>query len=338
MSTWYVRLVCRHVVDKLAGDRLYVGLATGAVQVYSYEISTNTPSTSESPGVPEVKLLKTHNLSRRSIDQLGVLPETNQLLVLAGQSTFQYAVLTRMLNCSDATVTLHTLPDMAKSGTTTLAQARTAHCFDIASYTSALKSKASGPDVGSGNGESKKVKQDVLVVGCRKKVVVYGMGKKGFKEGLVSNRTSQDRPIVQQAELQELALPHSPRSVILPSGSGVPNTVHMLYSPTTSAILRIDLDSKTPLTVTDLPNTPLPPPHGSTSKDLASASTSTQPDTNVPAAATGGLGGALSGLGGYVGLGGKAAVPVGTRTFGGEVLIGRQGENARSVEALQGFH
>jgi hypothetical protein len=41
-----------------------------------------------------------------------------------------------------------------------------------------------------------------------------------------------------------------------------------------------------------------------------------------------GMGGmsALSGLGGYVGLGGKgAAVPVGTRTVGGEVLLAREG-------------
>jgi hypothetical protein len=35
---------------------------------------------------------------------------------------------------------------------------------------------------------------------------------------------------------------------------------------------------------------------------------------------------ALSGLGGYVGLGGKAAVPVGTATVGGEVLLAREGE------------
>lgn len=37
--------------------------------------------------------------------------------------------------------------------------------------------------------------------------------------------------------------------------------------------------------------------------------------------------GALTGLGGYVGLGGKAAVPVGTRTVGGEVIIVREGKS-----------
>jgi hypothetical protein len=40
---------------------------------------------------------------------------------------------------------------------------------------------------------------------------------------------------------------------------------------------------------------------------------------------------ALSGLGGYVGLGGKAAVPVGTATVGGEVLLAREGECRLSI-------
>jgi len=36
--------------------------------------------------------------------------------------------------------------------------------------------------------------------------------------------------------------------------------------------------------------------------------------------------GALTGLGGYVGLGGKAVIPAGTRTVGGEVVMAREGE------------
>jgi hypothetical protein len=42
---------------------------------------------------------------------------------------------------------------------------------------------------------------------------------------------------------------------------------------------------------------------------------------------------ALSGLGGYVGLGGKAAVPIGTRTVGGEVLLARDGGSIQIDEA-----
>lgn len=60
-------------------------MATGALQVYSYEAATTADQADRPRGVPVVKLLKSHNLSRRSIDQIGVLAETNQLVVLAGE-------------------------------------------------------------------------------------------------------------------------------------------------------------------------------------------------------------------------------------------------------------
>lgn len=42
--------------------------------------------------------------------------------------------------------------------------------------------------------------------------------------------------------------------------------------------------------------------------------------------------GALTGLGGYVGLGGKAVVPAGTRTSGSEVVLARDGESHLSSD------
>jgi hypothetical protein len=125
---------------------------------------------------------------------------------------------------------------------------------------------------------------------------------------------------------QELALGHSPRTVIIPSsGSSCPDSVHLLYSPTTSGILRIDPSSKQPLSVIDLPNNPLPQAASGpsqTSKENGSGQTTGQESGGLAS----GVGGALSGLGGYVGLGARATAPVGTRTFGGEVLIARQGQ------------
>jgi hypothetical protein len=61
-----------------------VGLATGALQIYSYGTSNDDLNESER-GIPAVKLLKTHNVSRRAIDQIGFLPETNQLVILTGK-------------------------------------------------------------------------------------------------------------------------------------------------------------------------------------------------------------------------------------------------------------
>lgn len=85
----------------------------------------------------------------------------------------------------DSAVTVYRLPDLAKSGTTTLAQAGTAHCFEIASYTSTQKPSTNEAETDPGS-EGQKTKKDLLVVGCRKKVVVYGLGKAGYKDGLVS--------------------------------------------------------------------------------------------------------------------------------------------------------
>jgi hypothetical protein len=199
---------------------------------------------------------------------------------------------------------------MTKKAIISLSQARTAHCFEIASYTATVK-KNSKNDPNDSEVESQ-VKRDMLVVGCRKKVVVYGTGKSGIKDGL------------------ELALAHSPRTVIIQSsGSSMPDTVHLLYSPTTSAVLHIDTASspKQPLSVVDLPNTPLPQPTAGpsgTSKENGSGQAANQDGTGSGMGL--GVGGALSGLGGYVGLGAKATLPVGTSTFGGEVLLGRQGQ------------
>lgn len=198
---------------------------------------------------------------------------------------------------------------MSKKGIVSLSQARTAHCFEIASFTATLRPKNSKDE--PNQDDESKIKRDMLVVGCRKKVVVYRTGKGGMKDGL------------------ELALAHSPRTVIIQSsGSNMPDTVHLLYSPTTSAILHVDPASnpKQPLSVVDLPNTPLPQPTAGpsgTSKENGAGQVAGQ-DTAGSGMGLG-VGGALSGLGGYVGLGAKATLPVGTGTFGGEVLLGRQG-------------
>jgi hypothetical protein len=128
---------------------------------------------------------------------------------------------------------------------------------------------------------------------------------------------------------QELNLAHSPRTVIIQgSSSSVPDAAHLLYTPTTSAILHIDASSKQPLSVADLPNTPLPQPTAGpsgTSKESGSAQVVAQEAAASGGSMVSGMGGAFSGLGGYVGLGAKSTLPVGTRTSGGEVLIGRQG-------------
>lgn len=51
--------------------------------MYSFELPTDTSESER--GIPVVKLLKSHNVSRRCIDQIGYLPATNQLVILTGR-------------------------------------------------------------------------------------------------------------------------------------------------------------------------------------------------------------------------------------------------------------
>ncbi|WWD16424.1 hypothetical protein CI109_100850 [Kwoniella shandongensis] len=268
-------------------DRLYIGLFTGSIQIYSYDVpsSTNTEiegededTTADAPLQPVVKLLKTHVHGRRQIDQIGVLGVTKQLVVL-----------------SDSIITVYPLPHLGKTGTSTLPQARSAHTFAITSYNSKGKNTDANDAIEG--------VRDLLVVGCRKKVVIYGAGKQGLKDPL------------------ELALPHSPRHIIFPSAASavstppLPETIHLLFSPQTSVLLHLNpASTANRLTVTDLTTSPPPPVTSSTS-----ATSGEEGGTGL----TMGMG-ALSGLGGYVGLGSKAAIPVGTRTVGGEVLLARE--------------
>lgn len=58
-----------------SGEQLYAGCADGSLRVYSLaETEDDSP-----------KLLETHQIGRRQIDQVGVLPEAKQLVVLTGE-------------------------------------------------------------------------------------------------------------------------------------------------------------------------------------------------------------------------------------------------------------
>lgn len=75
-SAWYVWLPSSENgrADE-TGDQLYAGCADGSLRVYSL-----VEADDESP-----KLLETHQIGRRQIDQVGVLPEAKQLVVLTGE-------------------------------------------------------------------------------------------------------------------------------------------------------------------------------------------------------------------------------------------------------------
>lgn len=82
-------------------------------------------------------------------------------------------------------VTTHTLPDFAKTGATVLPQARYAHSFAITSFTASPKKRTKDAQAAE-DIPVEKIRRDLLVVGCRKKVVVFGAGKGGMKDAWVS--------------------------------------------------------------------------------------------------------------------------------------------------------
>jgi hypothetical protein len=88
----------------------------------------------------------------------------------------------------DGNATLYTLPDLPKTGTTVLTQARNAHGFAITTYASGSTGRKRTKDDRASDAATDQllVARDLLVVGCRKKVVVFGAGKAGFSDAWVS--------------------------------------------------------------------------------------------------------------------------------------------------------
>lgn len=124
--------------------------------------------------MPILKHIKTHTLGKRPIDQIGVLPESFQLIVLSGESQTLPSISVSKL-IPDTVVSLYTLPDVGKP--TLLSAARNAHAFAVSSFQyEATRSKKAKSEAES-NIAGAKQKRDLVVVGCRKKVVVYGAGK-----------------------------------------------------------------------------------------------------------------------------------------------------------------
>lgn len=84
----------------------------------------------------------------------------------------------------DSLVTLYPLAELATAKGRALTQARNAHAFAITSYDpSSVKGKRNEGSDGGGMSELR----DLLVIGCRKKVVVIGGGKNGLKDSWVSS-------------------------------------------------------------------------------------------------------------------------------------------------------
>ncbi|KAG9004579.1 Vacuolar morphogenesis protein 6 [Tulasnella sp. JGI-2019a] len=206
-------------------DRLYIGTATGSLNVYS--LTKDTDGQIIQATFEDVK----KGLTRRAIEQLGYIKAVNSLVVLSGE-----------------TVTLFPSPAFVPG--TLLPQAKGAMSFaidtSIQNISDAPAATAPGnpPDTTDGSvaaaaagSQSQASAASVityLAVGCRKKIVIYT-----WKDG-----ESQD--------VRELPLPHSPRSIVF----ATPAVLVLSYTAADHVLLKLPMMSVTELAL------PAPPPLG----------------------------------------------------------------------------
>ncbi|KAG8887443.1 Vacuolar morphogenesis protein 6 [Tulasnella sp. 332] len=250
-------------------DRLYIGTATGSLNVYS--LSRDQDGQILQATFEDVK----KGLTRRAIDQLGYIKDVNSLAVLSGE-----------------TVTLFPSPAFAPG--TLLPQAKGAMSFaidtsiqnvpDAAAVPAGNSTVTATPDTNAAAADAGVSRTQggvpsvitYLAVGCRKKIVIYT-----WKDG-------------QSQDVKELALPHSPRSIVF----ATPNVLVLSYTAADHVVLKLPVMSVTELAM------PVPPPAGSAGLGAMSK-------------------GALSGLSGYMtlGLGAKAKPAVFRVSDDGEFAV-----------------
>ncbi|KAH9177407.1 hypothetical protein EDB89DRAFT_1542390 [Lactarius sanguifluus] len=193
----------------LHGDRLYIGTASGNLAVYSI-------AGSEDGQTYAITLLETKkNLTRKAIDQLGIVKDINSLIVL-----------------SQSQVTLLDLPDLSKP--TPLLKAKTAFSFAVHTsvqhmYPDGKTSRPLGAEFSSPVISVPTV-ITYLVVGCQRKLVVYS-----WKDG-------------EAQDIKEAPLPHSARTIAFLDNEVVClayEAGHVLFSLATMSTIEIASTSTT---------------------------------------------------------------------------------------------
>ncbi|KIY68727.1 hypothetical protein CYLTODRAFT_436489 [Cylindrobasidium torrendii FP15055 ss-10] len=149
------------------GDRLYLGSSVGNLHIYG--VDDGAGSSNETATLVDVK----KSVVRRSIEQLGFIRDINSLVIL-----------------SEMTVTLHSIP--AFTNPTPLTQAKAAFSFTVFSHVQHIPKEGTFD-----NPDARTIPTLItyLVVGCRRKVVIYT-----WKDG-------------EAQDVKEAPLPHSPRTI-----------------------------------------------------------------------------------------------------------------------------
>ncbi|PFH51068.1 hypothetical protein AMATHDRAFT_143451 [Amanita thiersii Skay4041] len=206
-------------------DRVYIGTSAGSLHVYGLQVDGSVVENDNGHRMQLVEVKK--SLTRRSIEQLGFIKVVNSLVVL-----------------SEATVTLFPLPTF--SPPTPLVKAKGVLSFAVYSCVRRVDvPDTSGGDdskvVGSaGSFQAESVKSQMsrsppmlitlLLVGCRRKVVLYS-----WRDG-------------EAQEAKEVSLSHSPRAITFVDHE----TACFAYTSTEHAIFNISTMTATDVTTPSL--------------------------------------------------------------------------------------
>jgi hypothetical protein len=150
------------VLIQATGDRLYVGTSTGNLYIYSVDNWNENAAT-----LVEIKT----NFSKRSIEQLGFLKDTNSLVVLSGPFPQSSVLLHHIFDLAlENQVTLYPLPDLSPPNP--LLKTKSAFSFGIHSSIQNLVSPST-PKPEEGKTEPVPTLVTQLVVGCRRRIAIY---------------------------------------------------------------------------------------------------------------------------------------------------------------------
>ncbi|KAL1739272.1 hypothetical protein HDZ31DRAFT_21003, partial [Schizophyllum fasciatum] len=187
---------------------LYLGTATGSLYVYGVDYESGEGK--EVASLVECK----KNISRRAIEQVSFIKDVNSVAIL-----------------SESTVTLLPLPSFAPP--TPLVKAKGALSFAVNSSVHHVQPDGMPTDFDGKSPRAIPTLITLLVVGCRRRVVIYS-----WRDG-------------EPQDTKELALPHSPRAMAFLN----PDVVCFGYSPTEYATFNIPA-----MSVVDISTPPPPQP------------------------------------------------------------------------------
>ncbi|KAK9894896.1 hypothetical protein P389DRAFT_211571 [Cystobasidium minutum MCA 4210] len=291
----------------LYAGRLFIGCQNGSLHIYTLELASE--STNGKPSAHKERVIQ--SFSKKSIEQLGVIKETNTLVSLSNGSvylhdihTFEQQMVLGSNSLTKAQANLFALDTSiqssgdALSSTSAAAKGKAKAEATPAPTPSRRKGGKNARDAIQEDNKVGPVVVTTLAVACRRRLCLFH-----WRDG-------------QWQEPKELSLPHQVRSIAFP----LPHSLFLGYSTSEygTALLPYirEMDTKEGPRLSESFASPSPSQSG-----LASSSGSSASHTLGAIPGLGTLGGLAAKTGGYMGIGGKVDKNIVAKVKSNEVLV-----------------